>query len=219
MNKYRKRGFAAIALCLLMGTSLLGCGNGTPKIGKVEQSGIYLTKEGNATVFLVETFDKEYYSETELEQMILSEVEVYNSQAQNGEDGAQAVTLTDILSPQEKNESVTEAAADTITVQMEYASSADYTAFNGKMLFFGTVAQAKEAGYLVEADLKSTSGEGVLTKEDAQAMEENHILIFEENIAVQVPYEVLYVSEGITVDGKTVVFEGTDGELATVIMK
>lgn len=219
MSKHKLNRLLVIVLSLMMGAALVGCGSGTPKIDKVEQSGLYLTKEGNVTAYLVETFDKEYYDAAELEQMILSEIEDYNATAGAGEDGTAAVQLVDILTPAEKNESVTEAAADTITVQMEYASSADYTAFNGKVLFFGTIAQAEVSGYPVKTDLKSVAGDEVLKKADASAMSENHILVFEESIAVHVPYEVLYVSEGVTVDGKTVVFEGTEGKVATVIMK
>lgn len=231
MSKHKSNRLAAIALGLLMSVALVGCGSGTPKIEKAEQSGIYLTEEGNVTVFLVETFDKEYYDAAELEQMILSEIEDYNATAKAGETAditadntakegeTAAVQVIDILSPAEKNASVSGANADTITVQMEYASSADYTAFNGKVLFFGTIAQAETSGYPVKTDLKSVAGDEVLKKADASAMSENHILIFEESIAVHVPYEVLYVSEGVTVDGKTVVFEETEGKVATVIMK
>lgn len=225
MSKHKSNRLVAIALGLLMGVMLVGCGNGTPKIEKAEQSGIYLTEEGNVTVFMVETFDKEYYDAAELEQMILSEIEDYNATANAGEDGTAAedgtvaVQLVDILSPAEKSTSVSGENTGTITVQMEYATCADYTAFNGKVLFFGTIAQAEASGYPVKTDLKSVAGDEVLKKADTSAMSENHILVFEESIAVHVPYEVLYVSEGVTVDGKTVVFEGTEGKVATVIMK
>lgn len=225
MSKHKWNRLFLIALSLMMGAAFAGCGSGTPKIEKVEQSNIYLTEEGNVTVFLVETFDKEYYDAAELEQMILSEIEDYNATASatEGADAAEdekvAVQLVDILSPSEKNASVSGANADTITVQMEYATGADYTAFNGKVLFFGTIAQAETSGYPVKTDLKSVAGDEVLKRADASAMSENHILVFEESITVHVPYEVLYVSDGVTVDGKTVVFEGTEGKVATVIMK
>ncbi len=230
MSRHKSNRLAAIALSLFMSVMLVGCGSDTPKISKAEQSGIYLTEEGNVTVFLVETFDKEYYDAAELEQMILAEIEDYNATA-NAAEGANAsgdekaaedtaaIQLVDILTPEEKTTSVSSDDADTITVQMEYASSADYTAFNGKVLFFGTIAQAETSGYPVKTDLKSVAGDEVLKKADASAMSENHILVFEESITVHVPFEVLYVSEGVTVDGKTVVFEEAEGKVATVIMK
>lgn len=225
MSRHKGNRFFAIALSLLVGATLVGCGSGTPKIEKAEQSGIYLTEEGNVTVFLVETFDKEYYDAAELEQMILAEIDAYNATTDVTADEAAAqkamapVQLVDILSPEEKNTSISGASADTITVQMEYATSADYTAFNGKVLFFGTVAQAEVSGYPIKTDLKSVAGDEVLKKADASAMSENHILVFEESVTVHVPFEVLYVSDGVTVDGKTVVFEEAEGKVATVIMK
>ena len=157
--------------------------------------------------------------------MILAEIDTYNATTDVTADEAAAqkamapVQLVDILTPEEKNTSISGASADTITVQMEYATSVDYTAFNGKVLFFGTVAQAETSGYPIKTDLKSVAGDEVLKKADASAMSENHILVFEESVTVHVPFEVLYVSDGVAGDGKTVVFEEAEGKVATVIMK
>lgn len=217
MNRHKSNRLFAILSGILIGGMLSGCSNGIPKIEKAEQSGIYLSEEGKVTVFLVESFEKEYYDAAELEQMILTELEEYNTIA-GGTETAQA-ELVDILSPDEKTATVSGDEPDTVTVQMRYASTADYTAFNESVLFFGTVARAAEAGYVIKTDLNSVTGDEVLKKTDASAMSDNHILLFEESIAVHLPYEVLYISDGVTVDGKKTVWKEADGRIAAVIMK
>lgn len=217
MGKSQRKGFLAAAI-LFAACALTGCGDAVPVIGEVETSSVYLTKEGTVTAFLVEEFDKEYYSESELEEMICAEIEDYCSQAKAGEGEAAPVRLIQILSPAEKTGLVGQPAAS-VTVQIEYASAEAYTGFNAKALYMGTVEQAQMAGYPIKSDLKSLSDGSVLTRAQAQEMQEYYLLVTQENVPVHVPYDILYVSEGVTADENTVSFEGTDGGFAYVIMK
>lgn len=216
MKKYRKTG--TMTLVLMLTLVLTGCGSQVPDISQVETSSIYLTKEGTVTAFLVEEFEKEFYSEAELEQMILQEAEDYNSQAQAGEGEILPVKLADIRTRQEQAE---EGAAQTgmITVQMEYASAEDYEQFNGETLYLGTIAHAKASGYPIQTDLISISDGSILSKEQAQEMDEKHILVFKDNAPIQVPWKVLYASDGVKIEKQTVTFEGTQSGYAYVIMK
>lgn len=220
MSANKKSRVMMAVLSLMISLVLIGCGEKMPLISEAEGNMIYLTKDGKVTAFLVESFDKEYYSETELEKMILSEVEDYNSQAGAGsqKEEGQPVVLTDILSPEEKQEMGLN-DAKTITVQLDYVSAQDYSAYNDTLLYWGTVAQAKTDGYPIQKDLSSPADGSALTKAQAQEMGENHLLVLQESIPVQVPYKVLYVSSGVTVEGNTVTFDGTEGGFAYVIMK
>lgn len=217
MERCRRKGVLA-AVVLGAAIMLTGCGYTVPVIGEVEASSIYVTKEGTITAFLVEEFDKEYYIESELEEMIRLEIEDYCSQAKAGEEESAPVRLIQILSPDEKAGLVGQSASS-VTVQMEYASAEDYVGFNGKALYVGTVKQAQMAGYPINSDLRSVSDDSVLTRAQAQEMEEYYLLVTQENIPVYLPYDVMYVSGGVTADENRVSFEGTDGGLAYVIMK
>lgn len=213
----KRKGFLT-AVVMLAAMMLTGCGESVPVIGEVETSSIYLTEEGTVTAFLVEEFDEEYYSESELEEMICLEIEDYCSQAKAGEGEMAPVSLTQILGPGEKA-GVAGQSVSSVTVQMEYASPEDYSAYNRKVLYLGTIGQAQADGYPIKTDLKSVSDDSVLTREQAQDMGNYYILITQESIPVHVPYDVMYVSGGVTADGNTVRFDGTDGGFAYVIMK
>ncbi|MBQ7955396.1 MAG: hypothetical protein IJ282_06560 [Lachnospiraceae bacterium] len=217
-NRIKSITVAAVSLAVVMG--LTGCSGKMPMINEVEDSVLYLTKEGTVTAYLVETFDKDYYSAAELEQMILLEIEDYNSRANAGDETKKKVSLIDVCSPEEKNpiQGITE-DTNTVTVQMEYANAEEYGGYNGNTMFFGTVSKANAAGYPIKADLLSVFDGSTLTKEDAQTMTDKHVLILQEKVPVVVPYKVLYASSGVTVDKDTVIFDGTEGELAYVIMK
>lgn len=218
MKKYRKKSALMTVLVLFAALALTGCGGKVPAIEKVESSMICLSEDGAVNAFLVEEFQAAFYDETELEEMIRQETDDYNAQAKAGEDETLPVQLVDILTRQEQADAG-KAGADSITVQMAYASAEDYGAFNDTVLYLGTVDQAKTAGYPILSDLTSVSDGSTLTKAQAQEMGESHILILQENIPVQVPWKVLYTSAGVTVENKTVTFEGTEGGYAYVIMK
>ena len=218
MNKFKAKMFFAMGLCVLIGTLSAGCGSEIPGISAVEKSTIYLTKDGTVTEFLVEAFEKDYYDVTELEQMILMEIEDYNSQANAGNDGS-PVRLITVYGPQEKNASLGAKEETTVTVQMEYADAEEYGDFNGCVMYFGTIADAKNAGYPIKADVTDITTGEALAKEEAQKMTENHVLVLQGNIPIVVPYKVLYVSPDVRVEGNTVIFDGADGSGAVVIMK
>lgn len=220
MNKVKVKGVATAAVICLLGAVSTGCGGGTPDIVDIETSTVYLTKEGTVTAYLVEEFDKDYYDVAELEQMIQSEIEDYMSQAHAGREGEAPVKLIDICSPEEKDAmTLAGEGATTVTVQMEYADAEIYGVYNDCTMFFGTVKEAQHAGYPVMADLQSVSDGEILKKEEAQSMGDKHILVLSENVQVVVPYKVLYVTEGVTVEKDTVIFDGADGDFAVVIMK
>lgn len=220
MNKVKVKGVATAAVIGLLGAVSTGCGGGTPDIVDVETSTIYLTKDGTVTAYLVEEFDKDYYDVTELEQMIQSEIEDYVSQAHAGREEQEPVRLVEILSPDEKNGVANVGETETtVTVHMEYADAEIYGVYNDCTMFFGTVKEAQLSGYPILTDLQSVSGTETLKKEEAQAMEDKHILVLQENVRVVVPYKVLYVTRGVTVEEDTVFFDGSDGNFGIVIMK
>ena len=62
---------------LLLALSMNGCGSSSfePSI-----SSLYIRKDGKVTYAVVESFEKEYYSEDEFRSMTEREVDTYNSQ-------------------------------------------------------------------------------------------------------------------------------------------
>lgn len=192
---------ACIGLCI---AALTGC-NSIPEIDKVEESTLYISKEGSITAFLVDTFEKSYYDQNELEAMIQEEIKEYG----------QSVKLSRISS-----KSMIDTGIDGIIVQMEYADGISYTGFNGKKLFYGTIAEAYEAGYKINVIVKDMSDASkVISESEIKAMSDKHILIVEENIKVSVPSKILYVSGGVSVLKNTEAVVNHETGYSYIIMK
>lgn len=134
---------------------------------------------------LVETFDKPYYKEDELQRFVDNELALYNSEVGNS---------SIIVNKFE----VTNQAAK---LYLQYNSYADYADFNKVEFFIGTVEDALALGYdfgeefLNYAKLTSVSKEEVLEKK------KNKVLISDEETLVQIDGSILFVSKNV--EGKS----------------
>lgn len=185
MQKKRWTGMVA-ALFLLAHTAVCaGCSTG---MGTETVTGVKIGKDGAVTATIVEAFDKEYYTEDGLAEMIQSEIVAYDSTGEK-------VSLIEIQKQED---------TDQIVVVMRYASAEDYAAFNEVTFFYGTVEQAQVAGYMPDAALDSASGkEEPLQREDFSTLAEKHVVIFSEAMQVRLPSKILYLSSGSRLtDGK-----------------
>lgn len=144
-----------------------------------EETTVAIDKKGKISSVIVDEFGQDYYSEEDLKNFTLAEVNSYN-----GEHGDQAVTLSKVEGQDEQ-----------VVVRMEYASAEDYAAFNRKQLFVGTVAQAYEAGYSLDVALSNTAeSDQTIGKSEILEMGNKNIVIAEENILYQLPSKALYIS-------------------------
>ena len=89
-------------------------------------------------------------------------------------------------------------------MKMIYQSEADYTKFNNRELFYGTVGQASQSGYTLSG-IVSVDGEAI---DDAglETFADNHIVIVQtkngEELNVRVYDKILCGSENLTFSGK-----------------
>lgn len=188
-------------LCLL--PIVTGCGESAKE---AETTCIQVGKKGTVTSSIVEDFEKEYYSIPELTTMIQEEIDVYNTAHAN------AITL------EETKQSETQTGK--VLVKMTYASPDDYTAFNGTILFYGTIAEAKQAGLDLNTGFVSASDTTKkLEQTDLAGMDANHILICSESLQVNLPEKAQYISENVTlISNKSIMADSTES-LSYVIMK
>ena len=204
MRKKRYAGMlAAVFFALLPAVLASGCGKSE---NGQETTGLRIEKNGGVTSCIVESFDKTYYSLEGLEAMIREEIAAYDPS------GSGAVTLQSAEVPEEETGKV--------IVTMKYASVEDYAKFNETVLFYGTVAQAQEAGYKFDEKLVSVSDKTkTLAGTDLTAMADSPVLITGEALQVMLPAKVIYISDGAElVNSKCVNAVNTDG-LTYVIMK
>lgn len=178
---------AAIIFSMVLSLSLLvGCGN---KL-EVEESTVYVDKDGSVISVDIESFEKDYYDEKELKEYIDEEIDAYTS-----ENGKKSVKLQDV--------SVEDSVA---TLKLEYETATDYTNFNGIELYTGTVVKAMAAGYDFNVDFVSVEDGVVLGTADRDKILQNDdykVAIIKANTNVQVEGEILFVStENVELTGK-----------------
>ncbi|MCM1087001.1 MAG: hypothetical protein NC419_02515 [Muribaculaceae bacterium] len=173
---------------LLMIMSVAWIVSGCGSLGKSypEGSTVSIQKNGEITQTIVEQFERNYYDVEELAAMTQDKVGRYS-------DGADNIVCKSV---EEKD--------GTIVVQMAYKTGTDYTDFNNRELFSGTVAQAYAQGYSLKS-IQSDNGTD-MTDEDIAAISDNHILIIQtaagEALNVNVYDKILYTSANVTISGK-----------------
>ncbi len=155
---------AALVL-MLAGALLTACGAGSSDYSETTVS---VDKKGSVTEFIISDFDKDYYNESELNTLIDQTISDYNQSA-----GGEKVKLSSF----EKGED------NKVRVKTVYESAGDYTGMNGRNLFYGTVGEAKSAGYSIPA------AEGIT--------DDNLIVVSEEAIQIAVPKDIIAISTGV----------------------
>ena len=83
----------AAGICLL---SLTGCG-GTSLPETIEKTTISVNADGEVTAYLVDNFDKDYYSMSELMAMAVEDAAAYNTEAKTGETIPVSVETVEML--------------------------------------------------------------------------------------------------------------------------
>ncbi len=200
-----------IALVLsVMTLGLAGCGQGQAS----EVNSLTFGREGEISHRIVGKSDQSYYQieTSELEDFAVGRVEEYC--AENGEE---KVSLEAV---EEKDGS--------LVLDLKYASPEDYSGFNHRTLYTGTLAGAADAGYELEAvPFVSAQGEpseiGYIEDWDKKGL-----VILQtksgEEILVNLPGKVLYINQSansgqeLTIMGKKAVKVKNQGEEGTLAL-
>jgi hypothetical protein len=161
-----------------------GCGKEEEKV-----SSISIDKEGKISNVIYEEFNRDYYSADELKVMTENELFGYNTEYDNPK-----ISLEEV-------EVVEEDESSFAKVSMNYAAASDYAYYNQVTLFYGTVEEAKEAGYKVSTKLVNDNGEKI----EASFIDEHadrHIIITSEKTNIKTPFNIQYMTPGVELSGK-----------------
>jgi hypothetical protein len=211
-----------LAAILVVGL-FAGCGKFTS-----DTNALYIKKDGTIEAASIETFDKDYYEDSELETFIDDEISAYESSGGSGTVKKDSFQIKD----------------GTASLYMTYSGWEAYAAFNEKTLYTGTVADAIAAGYsmddvvLIDAetaklslDARNASGDAATdasadasadASDEAQQNAEvkDHVdykvVITDEDNDIKVDGTVLYVSDvnaTVTADDM-VTIEKEEGDLS-----
>lgn len=180
---------------------MIGCGDSNLS----NTNTVSVQKDGSIKQTIVEQFERNYYDVEELTTMAQEKISQFG-------DGTQKVVCDSIKEKDGK-----------IVVEMTYQSGTDYTEFNNRELFNGTVAEALAKGYSLK-DAVSEDGTDISEEQLAQ-INENHVIVVGtkegEELNVQVYDKILYTSGNVIISGKEDAHIGAEGEdmLSYIIFK
>jgi len=157
---------------------------------KIENSSLIIREDGSVTAYVVDLFDKDYYDIDELARMAREEVAAYNTEHSDGEQ--EAIQLGEVERLSENG--------DAVIVSMEYNGAESYKAYNGKLLFYGTVAQARQEGFdfsKLNQVLYNPKRDKSMVSSDLTGDEfaKKHVILLDEQTRVYAPLKVAYMSE------------------------
>lgn len=208
MSRLKRAGVLAAGVLSLCTLLLVGCGQ-TKEPEVITESTISVSDKGVITMTLIGDFDKARYDINELSSKVMQETTNFNSSHKTeGEEGTVTVVAV-------------EPAADgstRVSVTFQFKNARVFKEYNGTDFFYGTVGEAHEAGYDLDIELVDVKENTTIGKKEIYDMGTRHILIMEDKMRLICPKSVLYLSEGATLEGKTVDASGVEG-LTYVIMK
>lgn len=181
-KRKRIRSLMVFVSVVTMGICLSACGQ-----EKEHVTSLSINKDGEVVSTIYETFGEDYYSVDELADMAASEISYYNSEYISPK-----ITVEDPEVLEEEK---------LVKLTMTYKTAYDYSHFNQATLFYGTVQEAAEAGFKVSDALVGADGE-TITDEKLSDMSEKHVIITSDKIKIEAPYEIVYMSKGVTRKGK-----------------
>ena len=210
MRQYRKTAIL-IACLLLCSLFVTGCAQEEVYV-PVTTNTIEIAEDGSLIGYIVEDFDKDYYDISELDGMVRSEMESYNSEKAGLATGAGRVPII-----VDKVIMAEDGSAKAV-VALNFANARVYEDYMGKELFYGTVSQAVASGYQLDGKLTDVkAGENFGTEQIVKNGEKN-ILIVEDTVSIRTNKKVQYLSSNASLTQEGFV-DGTDEELKYIITK
>ncbi len=190
MKKIKKQKLIGMVAILLLALTWTGCGSAKlPEL--VEHSSLKISSRGAVSSWMVSDFDKDYYNVKELAGMAAEEAIAYN-QAHPMENGKEAVLMEG---------AETFGDGKQVRLHMSYMDCATYAAYNGEILFYGTVAEAVQQGYDFSTKVKSISEDGEeLSGTDIKLDGGKYLLITNAKANVYCPRKVTHIGAGASMN-------------------
>lgn len=208
-HNMKKKFFAAVLACTLVPVSLSGCGKAAKLPDTVVNTSLVVDKDGRVTAYLVDTFDKDFYSLDGLKEMVQNEADAFNIAHTDASEDPLVVKAV---------QSVGEGA--TVQVVEEFTDTKVYEEYTEKELFYGTRVEALADGISVNLDLVNAEDGTPADQEKLEkALEKNHLLITNASAYIYCPYQVLYVSEGVVMGEDGYVDASQSDGVVTILMK
>lgn len=167
-------------VCLMIAGLFSACGDSLV----ADHDTVYVQKKGKVICAAISDFDKEYYSELELESYVQERVLEYQQ-----EHGKKSVEIDSF-----------EVEDGVAKLYMKYKDCESYQDFNEVTLFSGTVPQALAAGFTFNTGFTQIqNGEAAGSVDNTTVMDSDYkVVILSEKIDVKVDGTVQYMSSDYT---------------------
>ncbi len=209
MRQNRIKKFLAAGLSGLLILALTGCGQTAKLPETVVNTSLVVEKDGKVTSYLVNTFDKDFYTLDGLEEMVREEAEEFNAAHKDAEAEAMTVRSVQMLD-----------GGAMVQVVQEFDSADSYAEYNEQDLFYGTRVEALAQGLNVNLELVNVAdGTPADSEKLNKALEKNHLIITNASAYIYCPYPVLYVSEGVVMGEDGYVDASQSDGVVTILMK
>lgn len=195
----KQKRIALLMAGTLLAALLTACGS-----EPVEVTTIEIDKEGALTSVIYDEFSEDYLSVDELSEMATREIEAYNSEYLS-----ERVSLGDV--EYDKGDKF-------VKFSMNFKSAEDFSNFNQETVFYGTLGDARDAGYTISTSLVDRAGDSI----DASFIEDHpdsHIIITTDKANFKTPYKIRYMSKGVVLlNDKEAVLQDVTGDSATLLL-
>lgn len=193
--------FYLVLLSVLM-FSLLGC---SEKTEDTNETSVVISKKGEITNIIVESFLEDYYTEDGLKTFFTEKIREYDS---NPADEI-GISLDSLV------------VADGIAkATLHFSNYKAYSEFYNTDFFYGTVNEAYDSGYIMDTTLKAPRSSETISKADLMKNADRTIIILSEPILVSAPKKIIYASANVEIiDEKHVRISSDSTGLAYILME
>ena len=206
-NRIKKCLTAVLSGILVL--SLSGCGQTAKLPEEVVNTSLVVEKDGKVISYLVNTFDKDFYSLDGLEEMVKNEAEEFNATHTDTPEEAMTVKAVQTLGD-----------GAMVQVVQEFDSADSYAEYNEQDLFYGTRVEALAQGNPVNTELVNAA-DGTPADPDKleKVLEKGYLIITNASAYIYCPYPVLYISEGVVMGEDGYVDASQSDGVVTILMK
>lgn len=183
MQKRRYTGLLAGILSVFVATGVSGCGSTKEPL---DVTNLQIDESGVVVHTMIEDFNTSVYDLAGLETMISEEITAFEN-----ETGAEAGSITLVSSVMSETE------ANKLTVTMQFADAEAYAVFNGVETFYGTLSEAKAAGYDLDVLTFTDTSDEAKNVTLSEIEETAHIFISNETIPARLSAKILYTSGNV----------------------
>ena len=194
-----KKRLLPLVLGVLLIISMTGCGNVEAGLPYSGNRMIYLQSADNGMkpirLLMIESFAEQYYDADELYAYALEEVNAFNEEHATLSEDALPIEVVSVFEAELADE------PNCIALDFRFANSEVYATYFETECFYGTVAQAQEAGFtLGEVNFVNTKNGKTLPQGNLENYAKNMIYIDKEDVEIRSMDKIVLASDNVTVD-------------------